>query len=82
MMTSSNGNISALLAICAQRQQYAKFLLKVWASRYSIVTYCNYESSWWVHYWTYIEPELRARQILMEQSKENAEIGRIILPYR
>ena len=52
------------------------------ATRHYIVTYCNYESSCWVHYWTYIEPELRACQILMEQSKEKAGIDRIILPYQ
>ena len=29
----------------------AKFLLKVRATRYSIITDCNYESSCWAHYW-------------------------------
>ena len=29
----------------------AKFLLKVRATRYSILTDCNYESSCWAHYW-------------------------------
>ena len=50
------------------------------ATQYSIVTDCNNESSCWVHYGTSIE--LRACQILMEQSTENTEICRIILAYR
>ena len=52
-------------------------VLKMGSTGYSIVADWNYESSCWVHYWIG-----SAQCVLMEQSKENAEVGRIILLYR
>ena len=62
----------------------AKFLLKVRATRYSIVTDCNYESSCWAHYWASNElgPTYPCVSDFTGAIKRKCRNCQNILPYR
>ena len=62
----------------------AKFLLKVRATRYSIVTDCNYESSCWAHYWASNElgPTYPCVSDFTGAIKRKCKNCQNILPYR
>ena len=62
----------------------AKFLLKVRATRYSIVTDCNYESSCWAYYWASNElgPTYPCVSDFTGAIKRKCRNCQNILPYR
>ena len=82
----TNGS-QATVRTCNDYSGSAKFLLKVRATRYSIVTDCNCEISCWVHYWTSSDwatcvSDFKYTKDVWNESKKNqySRIGGHIVP--